>query len=564
MKLSLLLITLFSLTVCFSQFTQADSLRGGYGEGRNWWDLTHYNLAVDFNIDQKTISGSNIVTFNKLFYPKKPNDFWVQIDLQEPMIVDSVVWLNSSISHAILGESLLKTGNAYRIPIALSQINSENEVFSFQVYFHGKPRAAKNAPWDGGVIWKSDKNGKPWVTVACQGLGASVWFPCKDSQLDEPDSVDLKFTFPSDLVCVSNGRNMKNVDLKNGKTASFWKVSEPINNYCMIPYIGDYVNIHEHFKGENGILDLDYWVLKGNESIAKKQFQDVPRTIEALEYWFGPYPFYADGYKLVEAPHLGMEHQSAIAYGNGFKNGYLGTDLSKTGEGLKWDYIIVHESGHEWFGNNITSKDIADMWIHEAFTDFSETLFMDYWFGTKAANSYCRGLRKNIRNDEPIIGQYGVQQEGSGDMYFKGANLLQTIRQIVGNDTIFRKMLRKMNTEFYHQTVSTEQIESFMIKELNLNLSPVFDQYLRTNKPPTLELNYSKNTMTYRFINCNADFKMQLVTSTGQLNCTTELQTIDFNKGNVPRISSNQYLILDVHNSRKFSKANKGFVVEFE
>jgi aminopeptidase N len=493
-----------------AQFTQADSLRGGYGNTRNWWNLKHYDLHVTFDEKTKEISGYNRIDFSLVerIVDIHSVKYRVQLDLQVPMVIDSLRF--ESTGKTILGTQLIHTGNAWLIDVPVQSLIADTKM---TVYFHGKPREAVNAPWDGGVIWTKDQNGKPWITIACQGLGASVWFPCKDSQVDEPDNgVNMHYTCDSKLVCVSNGHFTGSEEHANGTTTFSWEVKNPINSYNMIPYIGDYVNMHDHFQGEKGMLELDYWVLRGYEEKAEKQFVDAPRTLEALEYWFGPYAFYEDGYKLVHAPHLGMEHQSGIAYGNGFQNGYLGTDLSGTGEGLKWDFIIVHESGHEWFGNNITSKDVADMWIHESFTNYAETLFMDYWFGTNHANQYCIGLRKNIKNDIPIIGEYGVANEGSGDMYYKGANMLHTIRQITANDSLFRMMLRELNTKFYHQTVTTAEIETFMSTYLKLDLKPVFDQYLRTNNPPTLQLKYGKRTSKYRWINSVDGFSMKVKT----------------------------------------------------
>ena len=504
----------------FSQSTHADSIRGTYGKTRDWWDLKHYDLSVTFDIDKQEIHGKNVITFSADAVKGVYMERILQIDLQQPMVIDSV--FNGMIK--IPAKNISRDGDAYLINYQDAEYRDDEATKQkMTIYFHGKPRVAKRAPWDGGIIWTKDPNGKPWVTIACQGQGASVWFPCKDSQYDEPDKgVSMHYTCPSSLVCVSNGifggKEINNL----GQATYSWKVTNPINNYCMIPYIGDYVNMHEHFSGEKGKLEIDYWVLRGNEEKAKKQFQDAPRTLKALEYWFGPYPFYEDGYKLVEAPHLGMEHQSAVAYGNGYKNGYLGSDLSNTGVGLKWDFIIVHESGHEWFGNNITTKDIADMWVHEGFTCYSETLFTDYWFGKEDADKYIQGLRKNIMNDKPIIGPYGVNTEGSGDMYYKGANMLHTIRTIYGNDSLFRMMLRNMNKTFYHQTVTTQQIEQFMSKELNMDLSKVFDQYLRTKNPPTLQLKYKSNKVKFRWVNCVKGFNMPIMNGKQRLDCSSK------------------------------------------
>ncbi len=535
-----------------AQFTYADSLRGGYGATRNWWDLKHYDLHVTFNSETKEIHGHNKITFDagERISNRHTPPRVMQLDLQAPMSIDSIrlvpdvrTYRDSIIYYQDLipKNRIKQEGNAWLVELPEAWLSSRSEMI---VYFHGKPREAVKAPWDGGVIWAKDENGNPWITVACQGLGASVWFPCKDSQVDEPDSgVRMHYTCDSKLVCVSNGHFLGSEEHTNGTTTFSWEVKNPINNYNMIPYIGDYINIHDHYKGEKGMLEMDYWVLRGFEEEAEKQFLDAPRTLEAMEYWFGPYAFYEDGYKLVHAPHLGMEHQSGIAYGNGFKNGYLGTDLSGTGEGLKWDFIVVHESGHEWFGNNITAKDIADMWIHESFTNYSETLFMDYWYGAEHANKYCIGLRKNIKNDIPIIGTYGVNSEGSGDMYYKGSNMLHAIRQITANDSLFRMMLREMNAKFYHQTVTTNEIEAFMSGYLELELKPIFDQYLRAKNPPTLETKYGRKKMKYRWINCVHGFSMPLKMTTGEwVTPTTKWHTMKYEGKGIPFVDENFYI----------------------
>lgn len=525
-----LLVLVFNFS--FAQtFTHADTLRGSNGPGRSWWDATKYNLHVKFNLVDSSISGYNIISYNAL--DKRHPDFF-QIDLQEPMIIDSVIRETGINKFPLKKEKLSFTqeGNAWFVYLknqspltakhdldkmmeikddsspASAQKSNLQEVSNLIIYYHGKPKIAKKAPWDGGIIWTKDKAGNPWVTVACQGLGASVWYPCKDYQGDKPDSAEMHFTAPSDLVIVSNGRMREQHDNGDGTTTSTWAVVNPINNYNIIPYFGKYVHWAEIYKGEKGDLTMDYWVIDSNLTKAKEQFKEAPRMMKAFEYWFGPYPFYEDGYKLVEAPHLGMEHQSAVAYGNGFKNGYLGRDLSGSGWGLKWDFIIVHESGHEWFGNNITAKDIADMWIHEGFTNYSETLFTEYYFGKKAATDYVVGIRKNIRNDKPVIGDYGVNDEGSGDMYYKGGNMIHTIRQVINNDEKFRQILRGLNKTFYHQAVTSKQIQDYINTQSGIDFSKVFDQYLRTTKIPVLEYKKVKGKIFFRWNNVVDGFKM--------------------------------------------------------
>ncbi|HXO73756.1 MAG TPA: M1 family metallopeptidase, partial [Puia sp.] len=336
----------------------------------------------------------------------------------------------------------------------------------------------------------------------------SAWFPCKDHLSDEPDSgVVLHITAPDTLVAIGNGRLRDKKSNGNGTTTWTWAVTSPINSYDIIPYIGKYVNWSTVFDGEKGKLDCNYWVLDYNLEKAKPQFKQADTMLRAFEYWMGPYPFYEDGYKLVEAPHLGMEHQSNVAYGNHFANGYLGRDLSSTGWGLKWDFIIVHESGHEWFGNNITDKDAADMWVHEGFTNYTETLYTTYLYGVEAGNDYVIGTRKNIRNDKPIIGVYGVNKEGSGDMYYKGGNMLHIIRQIIG-DSAFREMLHGLQKTFYHQTVTTQQIEEYISTFAHQDFSKIFDQYLRTIKIPVLAYQSSGDIISYRWSNCVKGFNM--------------------------------------------------------
>jgi aminopeptidase N len=347
------------------------------------------------------------------------------------------------------------------------------------------------------------------MSVACQGLGASVWYPCKDHQSDEPDSgASLTITVPDTLIAVGNGRLKEKIMNANHTATYTWSIVNPINNYNIIPYIGKYVTWHEDYHGEKGKLDCDYWVLDYDLEKAKKQFTQVDTMLKCFEYWMGPYPFYEDGYKLVETPHLGMEHQSAVAYGNKFMNGYLGRDLSGSGWGNNWDYIIVHESGHEWFANNITSNDIADMWIHEGITDYSETLFVDCQYGNEAGNAYTQGLRRTIRNDKPIIGTYGVNQEGSGDMYNKGNNIMHMVRQIIDNDSVFRNILRGLNETFYHKTVDSKDIENYITKRSGKDLSKLFDQYLRTTQIPTLEYKIEGEKLSYRWTNCINGFNM--------------------------------------------------------
>ena len=487
------------------KFTHKDSLRGTYSASRDWWDVQRYDLNVKFNFEDSTISGYNKISFKVL-----KNGTSLQVDLQEPMIADSFKMHipNCKVTGAEYAVDYIKDGDAYFLK--LDQTVKDEPYSILTVYFHGKPQIAKRPPWDGGLIWKRSADGSPFVSIACQGLGASVWYPVKDHQSDEPDNgASITITYPDSLVGVANGKLIKETKSKGHKTSK-WLVSLPINSYNLVPYIGKYAHFNEVYKGEKGNLAMDYWVLKENLEKAKKQFADAPKMMKAFEHWFGAFPFYNDGYKLVEAPHLGMEHQSAIAYGNKYQNGYLGRDLSGTGWGKKWDFIIVHESGHEWFANNITTKDVADMWVHEGFTNYSETLFTDYWFGKKAGNEYCIGTRKGIQNDRPIIGPYNVNKEGSGDMYPKAGNMLHTIRQVINDDEKFRQILRGLNKDFGLKTVTTEQVEKYISKKSKQNFNKVFDQYLRTAQIPVLEYKQDGFKVEYRYTNCIKGFDLPL------------------------------------------------------
>jgi aminopeptidase N len=498
-------------------YTNEDTLRGSLNPNRNWWDVLRYDITVKPDFDKKEIEGKTMISFKTNVTGNKK----IQIDLQEPLIIDSAFFNYQKIAFEKMGQN---TWLASLMDIEAKQYMDKRESGKgwttrwqeLTIYYHGKPREAKTPPWDGGWIWKKDKNGNPWMSVAVQGLGASAWYPCKDYQGDEPDNgASLTIIVPDTLVAVANGRLTKQQTTNNKEQTSYtWEVKNPINNYCIVPYIGKYVNFTDTLMGEKGKLDLSYWVLDYNLHKAKEQFKQVKPMLRAFEYWFGPYPFYEDSYKLVDAPHLGMEHQSAVAYGNQYKNGYLGSDRSgKTGWGLKWDFIIIHESGHEWFANNITTNDIADMWVHEAFTTYSETLFTEYYYGLQAGNEYNYGQRKNIRNDAPIIGPYGVNKEGSGDMYDKGSNMIHSIRHAMNDDKKFRQILRGLNKTFYHKTVNTKDVEEYINKQAGFNFQKVFDQYLRTTQVPVLEYYFTDagKTFHFRYTNCISGFNLPLV-----------------------------------------------------
>jgi aminopeptidase N len=484
-----------------SEFTHADTLRGSITPERAWWDLTYYHLQVTPNAGDSTLSGSTQINYTVL----TPHNI-LQVDLQEPLQIEKVEQDGQSLNFT-------RDGNAFFVTLNKEQKKGSKE--SVQVFYSGKPRLAKRPPWDGGVQWVPDGKGNTIIATSCQGLGSSVWWPCKDHMYDEPDSMLISITVPANLKNISNG-TLRNVTDNKDDTKTFnWFVGNPINNYGVNMNVANYESWDEVFKGEKGDLKVSYYVLPENLKKAKVQFKQVPMMLKAFEHWFGPYPFYEDGYKIVEVPYLGMEHQSSVTYGNGYKNGYLGRDLSGTGWGLKWDFIIIHESGHEWFANNITYKDVADMWVHESFTNYSENLYTEYYFGKEAGADYVIGTRKVIENDSPIIGTHGVNQEGSKDMYYKGGNMLHTIRQVVNNDEKWRQILRGLNKTFYHQTVDGSQIETYVSENAGRNISKVFDQYLRDTRIPVLEYQMKNNTLQYRWANVVDGFDMPVKVQVG-------------------------------------------------
>lgn len=498
------LLTEYTNDLIKEAYTRADTLRGTINAERAWWDVLRYDITIKPDYNSKTLLGSNNIQYKVL---SNHHPLVMQIDLQEPLVIDSILF-NSKTKL-----QYTRDGNAWHVKVPKQKAGSVNNVL---VYYHGKVHEAIRPPWDGGFIWEKDSLGNPWISVACQGIGASIWYPNKDHQSDEPDNgASLTMIVPDTLVAVSNGRLISKQNNHDGTETYKWAVVNPINNYDISAYIGKYINFSEVYKGEKGNLDVNYWVLSYNLQKAKSHMvPEVHRMLESHEYWLGPYPFYEDGYKIVEAPHLGMEHQSAIAYGNKYQYGYA--DRPNTGWVTKWDAIIVHESGHEWFGNNITSKDIADMWVHEGFTTYSEVLFTEYWYGTEAGNEYNYELRSMIGNQFPVIGYYGVNDDiagRNGDMYPKGANLLHTIRHSMDNDSLFRMILRGLNKTFYHQTVTSKQIENYISQQSGFDYSKVFDQYLRNTEIPQLEYYFSpdKKKVFYRYTNCIKGFDLPLV-----------------------------------------------------
>lgn len=433
----------------WGKFTKADSLRGNYLlPERSCYDVTYYHLDILIDTSDKSIQGSNVIRF------KVVNPFdKMQVDLFPNMKVNKIEFEN--------GESLKYSREYGAVFIRLPEILKKGSVHQIIFYYSGIPQIAKNPPWDGGFIWRKDKEGNPWIEVTCQGTGASLWWPNKDQQADEPDSMLLSVTVPKGLEDISNGRLRSKIPLKNGRTQYNWFISYPINNYDVTINIGKFDHFSDIYRSKDGSkLTLDYYVLPENLKKAKKQFKQVKMMLTAYEHYFGKYPFYRDGYKLIDASHNGMEHQTAVAYGNHYWNGYVGRASSP--EGLKFDFIIIHESAHEWWGNSVTSKDIADMWIHESFAAYAEALFVEYFWGRKASLDYINAKKQNVRNNKPIIGPYLVNKEGSGDMYDKGQLVLNTLRDVINNDKLWFSILKGFQQKYAYKTVDTDDIINYI------------------------------------------------------------------------------------------------------
>ncbi|MGK7312945.1 MAG: M1 family metallopeptidase [Candidatus Longimicrobiales bacterium M2_2A_002] len=462
------------------QYTRQDTLRGSIGPERGWWDVTFYDLHVAVEPADSSIAGRVGIVFEVTEpAPVRGAPRTMQIDLQQPLTVDSITRRGDRLEHR---------RDVNVVWVSVPDPAPVGRTDTVVVWYGGRPRVAVNPPWDGGFAWKTDPAGRPFIATANQGLGASVWWPAKDTQADEPDSQRIAITVPDPLVNVSNGRLRDVRSHQDGTTTFEWFVTNPINNYNVAVNAAEYAHFGDVIEGEAGVLTLDYWPLAPNLERAREQFAQTPSVIACFERWFGPYPFYGDGFKLIETPYLGMEHQSAIAYGNGYLDGYRGVDLSGTGLGLEWDFIIVHEAAHEWWGNSITTADLADMWVHESFGSYAESLYVECLHDAAAGARYVRGTRARIQNDVPIIPAYGVNAEGSGDMYYKGGNMLHTIRQIVGDDDAWRDILRGLQSTFRHSIVTGDQVQAYISDRAGIDLDPVFRQYLTTATIPVLEI----------------------------------------------------------------------------
>lgn len=526
-------VTLLSLYAASAQtYTRRDSLKGGLRPERTNFDVQRYDLNIKIDPDKKFISGYNDITFKVMENTSK-----IQLDLFENMKIDSIVVKGNKTTYK-------RDNDAVFISFANPLKKGSEEKLRF--YYSGNPIIAKNAPWDGGFVFKKDTNGKPWIGVAVQGDGSSIWYPVKDHQTDEPDKgATIKVAVPNGLMNVSNGRLTGSEDLKNGYTRWDWEVKNPINNYDITVNIGDYVHIHDKLDD----LDLDYYVLSYNEAKARKQFEEVKPMMQCFQSKFGKYPFAEDSYKLVETSYLGMEHQSAVAYGNRYTKGYMGYDMTGTGVGMLFDYIIIHETGHEWFGNSITSKDIADMWIHEGFTTYSETVFVECQYGYDKAMQYIGGQQNNTENRKPVIGVFGVNKPGSGDMYYKGAAMLNTLRHVVNDDKKWWELIYNYSETYKKDIIDTETVVNYFNTKTGMNLTPIFDQYLRYKNIPKLEVKLNKKKLEYRWVTDVKNFAMPVgLTINGKplrVKATNDWQsvTVETTDINMIELEKNKYYV---------------------
>ena len=482
-------------------FSLRDTLRGSLSPERTWFDVNYYHLSIDLDVETKSISGFNDIGFTVL-----SDSSVMQLDLFENLSVDSVIYEGTLCDVSRKYDAFFVD-----LPFGLKV----GDYKTLRVYYHGKPIAAKNAPWDGGFVWKNDPQGLPWIGVACQGLGASSWWPCKDHLSDEPDSMRITCSVPKEVQFVGNG-NLESDFIYDDKRVSTWKVSYPINTYNVTLNIADYSHLEDVYISNSETLALDYYVLKGNEEKAIKQFAQVKPMLAVYEDLFGLYPFWNDGYALVETPYLGMEHQSAIAYGNKYKPGYLGR---YPGE-MDFDFIVIHESGHEYWGNSVSMNDVADMWIHESFCTYTEALYVEQLYGYNSMLEYLMYQKDFISGRSPILGVHGVNQKGnSTDMYYKGSWMLHSIRNTLNNDSLWFSIVKGIAHDFLIKNCDGTEIIDYMCNASGLDLKPIFQQFLVHANLPVLSYKFKnkrgKLELYYKWEAAEVNFNMPIEISVG-------------------------------------------------
>ena len=484
--------------------TREEILRGALTPLRTCYDVTSYYLDVRVDPTTQTIKGSNKISF------KTVADFeLMQVDLATNMAIEKIIFDDHTTSTF--------TREHGAVFIQLPDKARKRSDHSVTIYYSGKPQVARRPPWDGGVSWEHDTNGNPWVVVTSSETGASLWWPLKDHPADEPDNMTIAITAPAGLDEISNGRLKSKTVLLDGWVRWEWFVSYPINSYCVTFNIGKYAHFDDEYVSADGQkLTLDYYVLPENLDKAKEQFKQVKTMLTVFEKYFGTYPFYRDGYKLIESPHTGMEHQSAIAYGNRYMGGYRGRASSEVGR--KFDFIIIHESAHEWWGNSVTMKDMADMWIHESFGAYAESLFVEEQYGRAEALKYINGKKRNVRNARPIISEYGLNRMSNGDMYDKGQLVLNTLRSVLDDDKLWFSILRGIQQTFKYRNVSADELIAYVNKKSGKNFSYFFEQYYRRANIPTLVVRLQKDgdfvSARYRWENAVDNFRMPVKVTT--------------------------------------------------
>jgi aminopeptidase N len=455
-------------------------LRGAYGPYRANNDLLFYHLYIRVDPEKKFISGKNTIRFKML-----KDDSRIQLDLTDALNIDKILFGSTPLKYE---------RDSGAVFVDFPETLHAGRVYAIDFYYSGSPVQTGRF---GGFTFGKDPSGHAWIYTACEGIGASIWWPNKDQWRDEVKNMQISVSIPNGLVDVSNGRFKGRTDLGDGYTRWDWFVHYPINNYDVSLNIGNY----QHFSDRLGHLSMDFYALPEDLDKAKKQFTQAKGMLEAYQHYFGEYPFKKDGYKLIEVPYSGMEHQSAVTYGNHFANGYLERDWTGVGISPRFDFIIIHESGHEWFGNSITAADSSDMWIHEGWTTYLESLYVEYMYGHDDAVKYLNGYRSKVKNEEPIIAPRGINREPPQDQYFKGALFINTLRSVVNDDGHWWKLLRDLYQHFKYQNIMTEDVVRYFNEQTGMNLTPIFDQYLRHTAIPTLELKFddSKGTVSYRW-----------------------------------------------------------------
>ena len=513
--LNLALLFASSTFVQAQEYTRADTLRGTLSAERACYDVNFYDLDIQVDSESRSISGSNTMEF------KAVSTFdSLQLDLFENMIIDSILFGDSILSYR-------REFNAVFVQLGRPIVSGDKG--RMEIFHHGEPTVAKNAPWDGGFVWKTDNNGKPWIGVACEGDGASLWWPNKDHLSDEPDSMRISVTVPDSLMAICNG-NLESVDTLGSNFKYNWFISYPINNYNVTLNVADYAHFSDvHIQESGDSLQLDYYVLKDNLAPAKEQFLQVHQTLKSFENAFGPYPFPNDGYALVETPYLGMEHQGAIAYGNRFDKGYRGRYPAD----MDFDYIIIHETGHEWWGNSVSANDLADMWIHESFCTYSESVYVEDVYGYQKMLDYLAYQKGFINNRTAVQGPYGVNRSGNGtDQYYKGAWMIHTLRNVIGSDPLFKQILKELALNFRHSNVDAVDVIRFINDRVEEDLSGFFKQYLNVARLPVLEYRIKRRKFFYRW-DAVEGFDMPVEIKMGEIdrmriNPTSEWATIEF------------------------------------